>query len=75
MRDLFGEAPQQLKHSIGYAGMPGAGPAGERCSTCAHIRRGDFLKCGHPRGYVSASEASDIRASAPACEYWEHPRA
>lgn len=70
--DLFGEAPQQIKHSIGYAGMPGAGPAGETCRSCKwrkHSR--GYNKCGHARGYSSHSEASDIRVSAPACQFWE----
>lgn len=72
--DLFGEVPEQVKHSIGYAGMPGAGPAGETCGTCEHIERGKYRKCGHPRGYKSSSEASDILARSPACEYWEGSR-
>lgn len=76
MRDLFGEAPKQFKPSIGYAGMPGAGPAGEACKSCKWRKRVQhgvrcFNKCGHARGYDSRSEASDIRVSMPACEYWE----
>lgn len=69
--DLFGEAPRQVPHSIGYAGMPGAGPAGETCGSCKHIQRGKWRKCGHPRAYRSSSEASDIQARTPACQFWE----
>lgn len=74
--DLFGEVPKQLKHTLGYAGQPGAGPPGETCGSCKYLRPVShhgkrYNKCGHPRGYSSFSEATDIRVSAPACEYWD----
>lgn len=74
--DLLGERPKQLKHTFGYAGQPGAGPAGETCGSCKwrehkryHGRT--YNKCGHARGRNTFSEASDIRVSAPACQFWE----
>jgi len=59
----------------GYAGMPGRGPIGERCGTCAHCtyerRRNPrrWYKCS--LGSLSHSEASDIRLKTAACQYWE----
>jgi hypothetical protein len=76
--DLFGEAPKQIKRSIGYAGNPGQGPAGETCGSCQHsVRRGGngrrgYWKCGHARGYASMSAGSDIRLKTPACQFWEN---
>lgn len=84
-RDLFGEAPKQIavsakkgrsKQMYGYAGRPGAGPAGETCGSCKwkkRVRHGarSYNKCGHARGRDTRSEASDIKASAPACEFWQ----
>jgi hypothetical protein len=74
--DLFGEVPPQLKHTYGYAGQPGAGPAGETCKSCrwrkrVHHGTRHYNKCGHARGRNTFSEASDIRVSAPACQFWE----
>jgi hypothetical protein len=73
--DLFGQPVRRLKGD-GYAGSPGAGPAGETCKSCAFLRRTGssaraYLKCGHQLGRVSHGAATDIRASAPACEYWQ----
>lgn len=74
MIDLFGDQPRTLRGD-GYAGRPGAGPAGETCGTCKHRRRSRLSsktvnKCGHPLGRISGCEATDILVSAPACEHW-----
>ena len=73
-KDMLGDVPQK-KLGIGYAGTPGKGPTGETCGTCTYCRANGhsrkFWKCRHERGYVSFSEASDIRRKTPACEFWE----
>jgi hypothetical protein len=74
--DLFGDPPAR-KVVGGYAGRPGEGPDGETCGTCIYslrVRHNTkcFWKCGHLRGRgVTRSEASDIRKSSPACQFWE----
>lgn len=54
--------------------MPGTGPKGETCGTCAHIRRLQFarsyLKCDLMRKYWTGGAATDIRARTPACRRW-----
>lgn len=68
------------KHYVeprGYADMPGTGPEGETCKTCAHIARTAtrsgkvFRKCGLNKGNWTHGPGSDIRAGAPACSKWE----
>ena len=72
MADLFGEDARQLK-GRGYAGHPGAGPAGQTCGTCVHFLRSGrgYHKCSHPHALNSNGPGTDILVSAPACEHWE----
>ncbi|SDA13121.1 hypothetical protein SAMN02799622_00915 [Methylobacterium sp. UNC378MF] len=63
----------------GYAALPGTGPAGETCGSCAHVVRRQmarvYLKCGLMRRGWTAGIASDVRAKAPACSRWAAPEA
>jgi len=74
MPDLFGE---EIVLAPGlYAASPGSGPKGERCRTCQHdvVLRGnarDYHKCGRMRAAWTNGAATDIRARAPACAFWE----
>lgn len=58
----------------GYAALPGSGPAGETCGSCAHVVRRrlarTYLKCGLMRRGWTGGTASDVRKSAPACSRW-----
>lgn len=61
----------------GYAALPGSGPAGETCGSCAHVVRRQmartYLKCGLMRRGWTRGAASDVRAKAPACSRWAAP--
>lgn len=55
---------------------PGSGPAGETCQTCLNYMRvkyRDYVyrKCGLMRDSWTHGQATDIRASWPACAKWE----
>lgn len=85
MRDLFGNeitidqarALKKRKSPVpnGYAWRPGTGPEGETCGSCKHLVRrqysGTFLKCALMRDQWTRGGATDIRARAPACKFWE----
>ena len=66
---------QRLKIK-GHAGQPGAGPAGEFCSTCAHYTQnaGDtarvYRKCALSKARWTGGPATDVRASDPSCPKW-----
>lgn len=68
--DMFGG---RMVWKGGYAGTPGQGPDGETCDTCKHcaVHRVSrvYYKC--LMGSVTSGSASDIRLSAPACQFWE----
>ena len=55
----------------GYAALPGTGPAGETCGTCAHhVRRRwskVYNKCALRVDDWTMSTGTDIRVSSPAC--------
>lgn len=54
----------------GYAGQPGAGPAGETCSTCEHARQGRrWAKCIKGKRRTNG-RGTDILLRAPACQHW-----
>lgn len=59
----------------GYAAIPGTGPTGETCRTCAHLARvrhsKKYLKCLLERHRWTNGPGTDIRASSPACKRWE----
>ncbi len=58
----------------GFAAMPGTGPDGETCGSCAHcyfvqpnVKR--FYKCRLTK--LTHGAASDIKKRSPACARWE----
>lgn len=58
----------------GYAAVPGGGPVGETCRSCAHsyfvqpaVKR--FYKCRLTR--FTNGSASDIKVKSPACRQWK----
>ena len=61
----------------GYAAVPGTGPEGETCKTCAHIVRKQmsktYIKCGLMRERWTGGGKTDIRAKSPACKQWKSP--
>jgi len=73
-----GPGPQGGKHYVqprGYAAIPGTGPDGETCSSCAHMvrrRLGNvYRKCGLMRAHWTSGGKTDIKATSPACSRWE----
>jgi hypothetical protein len=88
VKDLFGaEAPdprelppKMRRYAVkGYASRPGSGPAGEKCRTCAHARKGNidtaaggFWKCALVK--PTRGPGTDIRLKSPACAYWKPRR-
>lgn len=71
------ESPRQRatngrKH--GHAAVPGTGPEGETCGSCAFLERqkyaNTYMKCRLMRVYWTQSEATDVRARDPACRRW-----
>lgn len=56
----------------GYAWLPGTGPEGETCGTCAHrtVNRGKYSKCllNPKRGNGAGT---DIVRRSPACKFWK----
>jgi hypothetical protein len=88
MMDMFGiEAPpisdaerkrrkrRLAGRPLGYAALPGTGPEGETCKTCAHLYRNrmakTYLKCGLMRAVWTGGGATDVLARSPACRRWE----
>ncbi|AOJ09646.1 hypothetical protein [Burkholderia mayonis] len=68
-----GRKPTQPK---GYAALPGTGPAGETCKTCAHRRSTGnsharvYWKCGLMQHHWTGGPGTDIRMRSPACRQW-----
>lgn len=58
----------------GHAGIPGSGPKGEFCRTCAHLYRKNmaktYLKCSLMRAHWTGGGGSDVKARDPACSAW-----
>lgn len=82
--ELFTLPPQSAEsqaaayRSKAYAAMPGAGPAGETCGTCAHSGwrggvAGRYFKCALMRATWTGGKGSDIKMRSPACSKWEAP--
>lgn len=80
--DVFGGASRARYYGRnekpqGYAHLPGTGPVGETCGTCAHCRsrtfyggtkkQRRFYKCGLMVNAWTQGRASDICARSPAC--------
>ncbi len=63
------------RDSNGYPDVPGSGPTGERCKTCANIRGfqqgGSWFKCELRRTAWTGGRGTDIKANSPACSKWE----
>lgn len=59
----------------GYAGTPGRGPVGETCKSCEHYTLVRFAKSYRKCELISSSwthgPGTDIKASSPACQFWE----
>ena len=71
--DLFGEQPKQSLSIKGYRGDPGAGPEGETCKSCKHHTMHQMSKRYHKCGLTAWThgQATDIKVSSPACQFWE----
>ena len=74
--DLFGQQPITIKHPDAYAGQPGRGPEGKACQDCEHYCRVEYhgrvyLKCGKIEFRWTHGEGTDIKASTPACQFFE----
>ena len=58
----------------GHAAMPGSGPVGETCGSCAHLFRNQqakvYLKCDLMRAYWTGGYGTDVRAGDAACRRW-----
>lgn len=63
------------RRKILTADLPGTGPEGETCGTCAHLvhtgNSGRYLKCGLMRKDWTHGPGTDLRARWPACSKWE----
>lgn len=71
-------APRKRREATpnGYAGIPGTGPHGKCCRHCEHYTHkggvsGSYPKCAKNRVRWTSGRATDIKASAPACSYFE----
>jgi len=76
------EAKQRLKaqakrQAMGYAAVPGTGPAGETCQSCRHrIARQyakTYWKCRLMEAAWTPGRRTDICLRSPACRRWESP--
>jgi hypothetical protein len=59
-----------------YAAIPGTGPEGETCRSCAHKAymggcAGHYIKCGLMRDRWTRGGGTDIKAGSSACAKWE----
>jgi len=77
--DLFGDPitePTRRKGvPAGHADVPGHGPPGETCGSCAHLRRVHgsgrvYLKCWLIQADWTCGYGTDVRAKDPACRLW-----
>lgn len=67
--------PKQKQN--GYAALPGSGPAGETCGSCANMVRKElsrsYLKCALMSAHWTGGAGSDVRSKSPACRRWDAP--
>lgn len=74
-RPQRGKAPPRPAEAQGYAHLPGTGPEGETCGTCAHctiVRFGRAIyKCGLMHARWSGTRRTDILVTSPACARFE----
>lgn len=80
MTDLFPDIPggpisKGRLTPRGYAAIPGTGPDGETCRSCAsyvHVGKGrQYAKCELMRHNWTHGPGTDILARSPACARWE----
>jgi hypothetical protein len=75
MPAAIGEKKRRVTQPKGYAAPPGTGPKGETCRTCIHkyTRQmgGSYIKCLLVKARWTGGPGTDIKASAPACRYWD----
>ena len=83
--DLFGldraltpEERKRLKakpKKTGHAALPGTGPEGETCGSCANLHRNElsrtYLKCGLMKARWTGGARTDVRAKDAACRNWQ----
>lgn len=68
--------PRKPTAKNGYAHIPGTGPAGETCKTCAHCvstsngGRKRFSKCLLRKATWTHGAGTDILQKSPACSKW-----
>ena len=58
----------------GYAARPGSGPKDETCRSCInyHVKPGGrYRKCLLIQKFWTRGSGTDIKASSPACKFWE----
>lgn len=74
--DIFGRTYTVPPKGL-YAGQPGKGPEGKQCRHCDNMRRIEFAKtyrkCGLMERNWTGGAATDIQATAPACEHFKEP--
>ena len=67
-------AARRKSNKRGHAAAPGSGPSGETCKTCAHVVRKEmgktYFKCALMRAHWTGGNATDVRATDPACSRW-----
>lgn len=70
---LKARQPKLKKH--GHAAVPGTGPEGETCGSCASLVRKEmsrvYLKCGLMQAHWTGGSGTDVRARDAACRRWE----
>lgn len=81
IHDLFGEVPPSAPkvstagQAHGYAALPGTGPKGETCGSCAHLYRKlmgkTYLKCLLVEKQWTGGRRTDVLSRSPACQRWQ----
>lgn len=68
-------AKRRRSTSRSHPDLPGTGPTGETCKSCANLARLQYakvyLKCELMRAYWTGGPGTDVRAGDPACRRWE----
>lgn len=83
MSDLFANLPEhaapdkpvRVKAKGLYAALPGTGPVGETCRTCANLSAQQmsnrWYKCELTRPWWTGGVGTDVKARSPACSKWK----
>ena len=65
---------RRLSKKHGHAALPGTGPKGETCGSCANLSRKQmskaYLKCALMSACWTGGEYTDVRARDAACRLW-----